>query len=263
MINLIAYLMRKIKYILLVFLLFLFSFSLFINLFWPPKAGIVVSSNPSSVVFINDNKVGKTPFEGMFDPGEVVVKLVSDGSGEFETRVNLVAGVRTIVQRQFSSGNNDSAGFIGTFEKSDSRKTLVSIVSVPESAQVLIDGQFRGTTPLFLDDVAPGKHELTVMATDYIGKTVSARFYKGYKFIAFFEIAPRTSLGVTRKKSEEYVQLKEKVQGKEKPSENSKVLHDLEKDTDYLVLEKSEDKKWYKLKVSDDAVWVESSFIKD
>lgn len=257
--------MGKIGYFLLfIFFVFLFSLVLAVNLFWPAKAGIVVSSDPPAVVFVNDSNVGKTPFEGMFAPGEVVVKLLPEGSkGVFETRVNLVAGVKTIIQRQFSNNNDNSAGFIGTFEKTDPKKTLVSVVSVPERAQVLIDGQLRGTTPLFLDDVAPGKHEITVMATDYIGKTVSARFYKGYKFIAFFEIVPRTSLGVAKRKSEEYVQLKERTKGKEGPSTTSVTLRDLEENIDYLVLEKSEDGKWYKLKVSDDAVWVESSFIKE
>ncbi len=245
----------------MVLLLFFLSLLVF-NFFWPKKAGIFVSSEPKSVVFIDGEKVGETPVEKLLNPGEVIIKLLPDNSEEgFETRINLVSGVKTIVQRHFNNQNTDSAGIVITFEKGNPKKTLASIISVPENAQVLIDGQLRGNTPLFLDDISPGKHEVTVMATDYISKTISARFYRGYKFIAFFELAPRTSLGVPKEKDESYVVLKEKAKGFESPSKTSRVVKSLDKGGSYLFLEKSEDGKWYKIKVGEDSVWVESALV--
>lgn len=191
--------MRKVKKILLALFVLMFSLFLIFNLIWPPKSGVIVSSNPTSSVFINGKKVGKTPFEGVLNPGEVVIKLVPDNSeGEFETKVNLTSGVRTVIQRQFGYHDSASAGFIGSFEKIDPKKTMVSVVSIPENAQVFIDGQVRGNTPLSIDDVSPGKHELSVVATDYFGKTVSVRFYRGYRLVAFFELLPRKNLGATK-----------------------------------------------------------------
>ncbi len=255
--------MKKIKKFLLASFWILFLFFLFFlvfNFFWPKKAGIVISSEPQSSVFINGKEFGKTPVETLFAPGEATIKLLPDNSGgEFETRINLVPGVKTVIQRHFNSQNKDSAGVVVTFEKENPKRTLASIISVPENAQVLIDGQLRGNAPLFLDDVSPGKHDVTVMATDYLSKTVSARFYRGYKFIAFFELSPRTSLGVPKEKEDTYVVLKEKTQGLESPSKTSKAVKSLNKGDSYLLLEKSDNGAWYKIKVGEDSVWIESS----
>ncbi len=249
---------KKIIVALKLFFLLLFLFFVAISFLWPKKAGIFISSEPQSIVFINGEEFGKTPVESLFDPGEVVVKIKPNDSEEsFETRVNLVAGVKTIIQRQFDNQGEDSAGVLVTFEKQNPKRTTAFIASVPESAQVLIDGQLRGTTPLLLDDVAPGKHEVTVMSADYLSKTVSARFYKGYKFIAFFELLPRASLGAPKK--ETFVVLKEKTQGFESPSEKSKVLKHLNKGDSYSLVERSSDGLWYKIKVGEVYVWVDSS----
>lgn len=178
-----------------IFLLLLFLVALFfMNFLLPRKSALVVLSDPPSTIFINGKHFGKTPLVEIFEPGDVFVMLQPDGLGKsFETRVSLNPGVKTVVQRHFDK-DGKSAGLLLTLEKSGSDKPLANIVSAPENAQVLIDDQLRGFTPLFLEGVAPGKHTITLMHPDFFSKTVSVRFYEGYRLEAFFDLLPSKDL---------------------------------------------------------------------
>ncbi len=62
-----------------------------------------------------------------------------------------------------------SVGIVGTYlVLTTPTGAHVAIHAVPEvSAQVLVDGQLRGRTPLSLEDVPPGHHVITVLAPGF------------------------------------------------------------------------------------------------
>ena len=63
-------------------------------------------------------------------------------------------------------------GFLFAFALSafaaDTVQTRVNITSQPSGATVVIDGMDRGTTPVTLFDLAPGRHHLKYRLAGYV-----------------------------------------------------------------------------------------------
>jgi len=165
-----------------------------VGYFKPRKAGLLIDTNPSSIVYINGEQVGRTRYDVTRSPGEIVVKLVPESADKalppYETKITLVGGVKTIIQRDFGDSDDTSSGAIVSFEKVGGDETAISVVTVPDSAQVSIDGQVRGFAPFKSSTTTEGEHVLTISATDYQEKTINVRTYKGYKLTAIFKLAP-------------------------------------------------------------------------
>ena len=75
--------------------------------------------NPSSTVFIGGVQVGKTPYSGTRDTGEISLRLVPDALEKplvpYETRVSLSPGIQTVVKREFGETIDASAGEVISF----------------------------------------------------------------------------------------------------------------------------------------------------
>jgi len=92
-----------------------------VGFFNPKNSGLVVESQPTSLVFINGVQVGRTPYEETRAPQEITLKLVPETNDKqftfFETKLSLVSGVRTIVRRVFAETEETSSGEVISFEK--------------------------------------------------------------------------------------------------------------------------------------------------
>lgn len=167
----------------------------FIGYFNPSKAGLVIDTNPASTVFINGDQKGKSRYEETFKPGEVTVRLVPDSFDKplmpYETKVVLVSGVKTIIQRDFAETEEKSSGAIISFEKNQTDTAEVSIVSIPDSVQVNIDGQIRGNTPFSSSAIPEGEHTISLSTERYSDKSVDVRTYKGFRLTAIFKLSPK------------------------------------------------------------------------
>ncbi len=157
------------------------------------KAVLKVNSIPASAVFLNNQHVGQTPFEDFFAPGEYTLKLIPESTLEnvvsWEGKVILSEGLLTFVNRELGSTELASAGELLTLEQIPGKKTQVVIVSIPDGAQVTINGENRGVTPLALDSLDAGEHEITVSALGSISRTVKVKVTRGYKLTAAFQLA--------------------------------------------------------------------------
>jgi len=164
----------------------------FVGYFKPPKAGIVVDANRPSLVFLNDEQVGRTKYEGTYSSGEVKLKIVPDSFDKpipsYEVKIDLVPGVNTMIQRDFGESDETSGGAIISFQKYIGSEAGMAIVSVPDSAQVKIDGQVRDTTPAKIDAISDGEHTISVSTPGYYEKILKIRTYKGYKLVAAFTL---------------------------------------------------------------------------
>ena len=122
-----------------------------VGYFRPKSAGLNIQTTPAAAVYIDGEMVGRSPYEGTVDPKEVVVKLIPESFEKplapYETRVNLVSGIETIIQRDFAESDANASGAIMSFEKDGSREVSIAVISQPDSAQVVIDGQVKGFTP--------------------------------------------------------------------------------------------------------------------
>lgn len=164
----------------------------FLGFFKAQQSGILVESDPESTVFINEQEVGITSYEANLDAGEITLRIKPNVEGvvldDYETKIKLTSGVRTIVKRTFKEVEDYSSGAVVSFEKLGGLESYVTVVSVPDNAQVIIDGKILGYTPLRVK-VNAGDHELIVSADKYLEKSLPIRVYAGYKLTASVKLA--------------------------------------------------------------------------
>jgi hypothetical protein len=166
-----------------------------IGYFRPKSAGINVQTTPTAAVYIDGEMVGRTPYEGTVDPKEVIIKLIPESFEKplapYETRVNLVSGIETIIQRDFAESEANASGAIISFEKDGGKEVAIAIISQPDSAQVTIDGQVKGFTPYKSSNITEGEHTIAVSAPGYQEKSLTVHTYEGYKLTSEFKLAPQ------------------------------------------------------------------------
>ncbi len=100
-------------------------------------------------VFLDGKRVGTTPYKATdLAPGTHGVRLEKAGYKPWEKRVDLAK--QPVVRAKLTAAG----------------ATLRVEASVP-GARVLLDGEEKGTTPLELSNIAPGRHQLAVSADGY------------------------------------------------------------------------------------------------
>jgi hypothetical protein len=170
-----------------------FAVLLFLGVFKDQQSGILVESDPQATVFINEVEVGKTPYEANRESGEVLLRIKPDPIegvvlDDYETKIDLVPGIRTIVKRVFRETEESSSGVVVSFDKLGGIESYVTVVSVPDNAQVSIDGKVYGYTPLRVK-IPAGDHTLLVSSDKYLEKSLPIRVYAGYKLTASVKLA--------------------------------------------------------------------------
>ena len=163
------------------------------------KGALQVTSQPKSQVYLNGKLLGETPFckcetSEMLPTGEYTLKLVPKEQGftPFENKVTITKSILTVVDRTFGQGA-DSEGSIISLSPLDNKKAAeILVVSFPESADVFVDTNAVGTTPLLLKNQTISDHEVKVKKDGYKEKTVRIRTVEGYKLnsLIFLGINP-------------------------------------------------------------------------
>ena len=110
---------------------------LFVKLLRPKVSGLAVESTPASVVYINGQKVGNTPYSSKdMSPGEVSVRLIPIDSqtafAPFDTKLNLAAGIETVLRREFSQNEESSSTELLSFEKINEKESSISVMKEGE-----------------------------------------------------------------------------------------------------------------------------------
>lgn len=170
-----------------VFLVVVFAIGLMLFIFSALSkrqlASLEVDSNTTNLVYVDGKEVGRTNYTGTFPAGEADVKV-----GGYQTRVNLQEGIKTIIVREFDSTSGDSFGEVVSFEKLSGKDTGLAVVSTPDASQVVVDGVSRGFTPLKVDDLTPGTHQISISANGYIARKFPVNIAPGYKLVAIVDL---------------------------------------------------------------------------
>lgn len=159
----------------------------------PRNAGISIQTNSKATVFIDGVRVGTTPYEATRKAGEAVIKLVPQVSSHplspFETKVTLVSGIKTVIRRDFGDTDDTSAGEIISFEKGNSGEVSLAIISIPDSAQVGIDGTAKSFAPYKTSNITAGQHQIVISSQGYQDRSLMVNAYAGYKLTAIVKLA--------------------------------------------------------------------------
>jgi len=267
------------KIFLIILSIVMVSFAIFfiVGKIKPKKAGILIETTPSSTVFINGAQVGKTPYKGTFNPGEIDLKLVPDANGGplvlFETRLLLNSGIETVVKREFGETFDLSGGEIVSFEKTGERNPSIAVVTDPDSAQISIDGRAYGFAPYKTSQITSSAHQVAVSLNGYLEKTVNVKAISGYKLTLmvklvkdFNKIEPTPTPSATPAPQIK-VEILSTPNGFLRVRESSSTTSDEiarvnPKDT-FLLIEESEDKDWYKIEYEVGKTgWISSQYAK-
>ena len=166
------------------------------DLFVKAPAGLEINTNPASTVFINDENKGETPYsDKAMKPGAYTIKLVPT-TGEnllpYETKLSLTSKASTIISRNFMPSDFDSSGYVLQLLEEPSGSTYLSVISDPDTINVVIDDKPSGFTPLSKLETTPGSHFLKVSSPGYLEQTLSVNAVKGYNLIVNFKLAAQS-----------------------------------------------------------------------
>ncbi len=166
------------------------------------KGALQVTSVPNSQVFLDGKSIGKTPLclcelPQLIKVGEYDLKLVPEGDDfkEYSQKIKIYQGVLTVVDRTFDKQTSAASGSLITLSSiSDKNKSELMIISFPSGAQVVLDSNIVGSTPLLLENVTSSDHEIKVIKDGYKEKIVKVKTVPGKRLETTVSLGVRTDL---------------------------------------------------------------------
>lgn len=135
-------------------------------------------------VLINDQKVGKTPLEGIeVSPGDNKITLRGNNR-QYETTLNFIPNTKDTI---FVVGVFSDLGISDYFSSNhdiwyekDKSGNVLRVVSEPSGATVYIDNVEQGKTPFSSDKLSQGDYTLRIDAPGYESQESRINISKGY-----------------------------------------------------------------------------------
>ncbi len=225
----------------------------------PKLAGIFIESSPQSIVFLDNEEVGRTPYRGVRKPGEVTVRLVPESQEKilipYETKINLLEGVETVVRRQFSDTEESSSVEILSFERAGKDEVSLVVVTIPDVSQLLVDNQIKAQTPYKISSISQGNHSLLISKEGFLQKNIQIKTYKGYKLLIVVKLAKTVQENQEEiEKNQETLSLVEILptstgflRVRDNPSLSANEIGRVEVGKQYPLLDKDEQTGWFKI----------------
>ena len=266
-----------------VFLLFK-SFSLSVS----NQFGVLkVVSSPKASVFLNNVNIGRTPYEDKLKVGEYLIKLIPEGeatqAASWQGKISIYKNTKTYVNWELGSSDYTSAGeILSTFPaKGRTHKKNSGVIQIetdPQGAIVYLDNEEKGISPLILENVPIGDHEISVYLPGFFRRTQKINLDEGYQVEAKFKLAIDQTSEFYKKQQEEknkegsisaaikkdYLIVKENELGflrvREKPTIYSSEAARLKPGDKFEILE--ENQGWYKIEYEKGKTgWVSSLYV--
>lgn len=148
-------------------------------------AALQITTTPTAEVFLNDERVGETPFKSeKLKAQDYTVRLVpkEEGLVSWERTVTLQPSITTVINFEFAPDRQSIGGEILSLTKlANSEAVEIAVVSIPDNASVKIDGQPKGFAPLKIKNAVAGDHALLVSAPGYKQRRVDIKAVKGHR----------------------------------------------------------------------------------
>ncbi len=233
------------------------------------KAGIRVESNIPAKVFLNDMQMGSVPFQDdALKPGDYRVSLRADEATDsakvfWEGYARLNEGSLTIVIRDIADDKDASSGEVISLESGSG----ATITSSPSNAEVFIDGNLAGRTPLSVPDLSVGEHQFIISRENFLKRSIRSRVIEGLNLVISADLAitepDLTKLSATPVSSTQEVTIKATPTGflrvRESASVNSKEIGQVKPKETYILLEETPG--WVRIRLKDGKEgWVSSVY---
>jgi hypothetical protein len=159
------------------------------------KGALQVTSTPGATVYLNGKKIGNTPIckcqeTDLLDSGEHTIRLVplDDKIKPFEEKITINKSTLTAVDKKFSEGAQGESSIINLSSISNNKDTELLVLSLPSGANVFLDNNHVGITPLTLNESTASDHNLLITKGGYKEKTIGIKTVQGYKLTALISL---------------------------------------------------------------------------
>lgn len=160
------------------------------------RAGLKITTNPVSTVYIDNENKGSTPFEiSDLKPGIRTIKLVGPSvatapgklvpSVEWSRQIKLNTGVTSLINWDLSPDEASSSGEVVTLEQVEDKVTSgadVTVISTPANAKVMMDGKDYGEAPVTATNVTDGDHTFVLSKDGYKQREIRIKTFPKHKF---------------------------------------------------------------------------------
>ena len=146
-----------------------------------PAASLLIETpNTTAESFLDDQLLDQSPLQkDDFSSGEHTLKLISKEQ-IYQTKITLFSGTQTVVRREFGPSETFSSGEVLWFEKTGN-PAAISLTSDPDGVGVKIDGKDFGETPLLIEDLESGTHDLQLSKEFFETRKITLKAADGYQ----------------------------------------------------------------------------------
>ena len=175
-----------------------FAYQFLIPQIRPPQAFLKVTSSPSSTILLSGEEIGESPLQkkdlkvGSYDITlKANVQTFSEGSSEesskdieFKQKIELNPSAVTSVNYEFAPTKEFSSGEILDLRSG----TGISVVTKPENAEVFLNGESLGSSPLS-QVIDHGVHKLKISKEGYVTREIGINVESGFRLTAWVALA--------------------------------------------------------------------------
>lgn len=155
-----------------------------------------VVTNQEAVFFLDNVMKGKTPFEGGMSKGNYILKIVPEqtattSSVTWERKVTIEVDTLTFVDVRLATTDIETSAETYWLSKRAGfgiQPAGLVIESEPSGALVYLDGDEKGITPITIDEVTEGSHELAIFMPGFVRKSKKINIVKGSFLHAFMKL---------------------------------------------------------------------------
>lgn len=165
------------------------------------KGALQITSVPKSKVYLENKLMGDTPLcacdlAQMLPAGDYAIKLVPVDVNlkSYEAKITINKGTLTAVERTFVEKGEGSGSIVSLSPLSSKRDVEVLIVSIPDKANVFLDSNPVGTTPLLLKQVSESDHDLRLVLDGYGDKSIRIRTTSGFRLNSLMFLGVKSDL---------------------------------------------------------------------
>jgi len=169
---------------------YVFYKTIWVNNIAGESALAVNTTQGSANVFVNDKLLGTTPFySNAIKAGEVNISVRNDDRN-FNIDLNISPKTETVINRELGPNRDFTAGDTVWVEKGTGEESL-SVLSDPVGALVKIDGEVKGESPISVNNVSAGEHDLEVSKDGFETRTLRVDVVDGYKLNVDTKLFPK------------------------------------------------------------------------
>lgn len=161
--------------------------------FGQDQAGLHIESNETATIYLDGKHVGNTTFDQQeLKAGQYSLKLVSEKNPnkQWQTNIRLTSKVITVVSYNFADHPDQGSYYVLQLEKlANQNNSEIAFITQPDNVIITLDGQPKGLSPVTLEQIAPGEHQVLLSAPAHQEMTIPARSLVGYSLLINAQLA--------------------------------------------------------------------------